>query len=62
VDDVTHTPSTDALRPIPATSLASPSALAPSPSLYLSVALIAGAVIALQIGIMRIFSVGGGAH
>jgi predicted membrane-bound spermidine synthase len=36
--------------------------LAPSPSLYLSVGLIAGAVIALQIGIMRIFSVGSWAH
>ena len=62
MDDVTHTPSADALRPITATSLASVSALAPSPSLYLSVALIAGAVIALQIGIMRIFSVGSWAH
>jgi predicted membrane-bound spermidine synthase len=36
--------------------------LAPSSSLYLSVALVAGAVIALQIGIMRIFSVGSWAH
>jgi predicted membrane-bound spermidine synthase len=62
VDDVTHTPSAEALRPITATSLASVSTLAPSPSLYLSVALIAGAVIALQIGIMRIFSVGSWAH
>jgi SAM-dependent methyltransferase len=33
-----------------------------SPQLYLSVGLIAGAVIALQIGIMRIFSVGSWAH
>src|SRR5262249_60148616 len=37
-------------------------ALGPSLPLYLSVALIAGAVIALQIGIMRIFSVGSWAH
>ena len=36
--------------------------LAASPALYLSVGLIAGAVIALQIGIMRIFSVGSWAH
>ena len=36
--------------------------LRPSPSLYLSVGLVAGAVIALQIGIMRIFSVGSWAH
>src|SRR5947209_11730068 len=43
-------------------SLASASALAPSLSLYLSVGLLAGAVIALQIGIMRIFSVGSWAH
>jgi predicted membrane-bound spermidine synthase len=62
VDDVSHTPATEALRPITATSLASVSALAPSPSLYLSVGLIAGAVIALQIGIMRIFSVGSWSH
>src|SRR3979490_130827 len=34
----------------------------PSLSLYLSVGLVAGAVIALQIGIMRIFSVGSWAH
>ena len=33
-----------------------------SPSLYLSVGLVAGAVIALQIGIMRLFSVGSWAH
>ena len=32
--------------------------LKPSAALYLSVGLVAGAVIALQIGIMRIFSVG----
>src|SRR5882672_4916498 len=36
--------------------------LNPSVALYLSVGLIAGAVIALQIGIMRIFSVGSWAH
>ncbi len=36
--------------------------LNPSVALYLSVALVAGAVIALQIGIMRIFSVGSWAH
>ena len=36
--------------------------LRPSPFLYLSVGLVAGAVIALQIGIMRIFSVGSWAH
>ena len=34
----------------------------PTPFLYLSVGLVAGAVIALQIGIMRIFSVGSWAH
>jgi spermidine synthase len=62
VDDVSHSPSTEALRPITATSLASASALAPSLPLYLSVGLIAGAVIALQIGIMRIFSVGSWTH
>jgi spermidine synthase len=62
VDDVTHTPSTETLRPTTARSFASDSALAPSQSLYLSVALVAGAVIALQIGIMRIFSVGSWAH
>jgi len=33
-----------------------------SPFLYLSVGLVAGAVIALQIGIMRLFSVGSWAH
>src|SRR5712672_98827 len=36
--------------------------LNPSVALYLSVGLIAGAVIALQIGIMRLFSVGSWAH
>jgi len=36
--------------------------LRPTPSLYLSVGLVAGAVIALQIGIMRLFSVGSWAH
>src|SRR5262245_63101462 len=36
--------------------------LKPTLSLYLSVGLVAGAVIALQIGIMRIFSVGSWAH
>ncbi len=36
--------------------------LRPSPFLYLSVGLVAGAVIALQIGIMRLFSVGSWAH
>ena len=34
----------------------------PSPVLYLSVGLVAGSVIALQICIMRIFAVGGWAH
>lgn len=34
----------------------------PSPSLYLAVGLVAGAVIALQIGIMRVFAVGSWAH
>ena len=36
--------------------------LKPTPALYLAVGLEAGAVIALQIGIMRIFSVGSWAH
>ena len=36
--------------------------LQPTPFLYLSVGLVAGAVIALQIGIMRLFSVGSWAH
>src|SRR5260370_6730852 len=36
--------------------------LEPTPALYLSVGLVAGAVIALQICIMRIFSVGSWAH
>jgi SAM-dependent methyltransferase len=36
--------------------------LKPTPSLYLSVALVAGAVISLQICIMRIFAVGSWAH
>src|SRR3977135_4742412 len=36
--------------------------LNPSVALYLAVGLVAGAVIALQIGIMRIFSVGSWAH
>src|SRR3984957_5802100 len=36
--------------------------LKPTPYLYLSVGLVAGAVIALQICIMRIFSVGSWAH
>src|SRR5215468_5512008 len=36
--------------------------LKPTPALYLSVALVAGSVIALQICIMRIFSVGSWAH
>src|SRR5437879_13864418 len=36
--------------------------LKPMPALYLAVGLVAGAVIALQIGIMRIFSVGSWAH
>ena len=49
-------------------SLAPPAAphfdldLRPSPALYLSVGLVAGAVIALQICIMRLFSVGSWAH
>ena len=38
------------------------SELEATPQLYLSVGLIAGAVIALQIAIMRIFSVGSWAH
>src|SRR5207247_10956615 len=38
------------------------SELRPSALLYFSVGLIAGAVIALQIGIMRVFSVGSWAH
>jgi hypothetical protein len=62
VDDVTHLPAAEALRPPTATSLASSAVLTPSLFLYLSVGLIAGAVIALQIGIMRIFSVGSWAH
>jgi spermidine synthase len=62
VDDVTQTPSGEALRTVKISSLAPASELAPSSSLYLSVALVAGAVIALQIGIMRIFSVGSWAH
>src|SRR5262249_35052096 len=47
------------------TSTAAPSRaseLAPSLALYLAVGFVAGAVIALQIGIMRIFSVGSWAH
>src|SRR5215468_10526867 len=36
--------------------------LEPSVSLYCAVGLVAGSVIALQIGIMRIFSVGSWAH
>ena len=36
--------------------------LKPTPGLYLAVGLVAGAVIALQIGIMRIFAVGSWAH
>src|SRR3954466_16361107 len=49
-------------------TLAQPSAprfdldLKPTPGLYLAVGLEAGAVIALQIGIMRVFSVGSWAH
>src|SRR6266849_2261331 len=49
-------------------SLAPPAAphfdldLRPSPALYLSVGLVAGAVIALQICIMRLFQVGSWAH
>jgi SAM-dependent methyltransferase len=46
-------------KPAPA---AIDSELAPSPILYLAVGLVAGAVIALQIGIMRVFSVGSWAH
>src|SRR2546427_3022946 len=39
------------------------SALAePNPPFYLSIGLIAGAIIALQIGVMRVFSVGSWAH
>jgi len=45
-------------RPAAAASLE----LSPRPYLYLSVGLIAGSVIALQICIMRIFSVGSWAH
>src|SRR5262245_1300963 len=36
--------------------------LKPTPALYLAIGLIAGAVIALQIGIMRMFAVGSWAH
>src|SRR5215467_14123619 len=62
VDDVTLHPPAEAMSPRAAQPRADDSELAPSLSLYLSVALIAGAVIALQIGIMRIFSVGSWAH
>ena len=41
---------------------ASDTDLRPTTSLYLSVGLIAGAVIALQICIMRVFAVGSWAH
>src|SRR3981189_3823644 len=47
---------------VPQSNDGHPSHLNPSVGLYLSVGLIAGAVIALQIGIMRIFSVGSWAH
>ncbi len=48
-------------RPAPVTGGPAP-ALAPSLPLYLGVGLVAGAVIALQICIMRVFSVGSWAH
>jgi predicted membrane-bound spermidine synthase len=57
LDDITST--ADAVT---SSASAPDGGLAPSSSLYLSVALVAGAVIALQIGIMRIFSVGSWAH
>ncbi len=60
MDDVSHAP--DGLLIQSTAAAPAASSLAPSSSLYLSVALIAGAVIALQIGIMRIFSVGSWAH
>src|SRR5262245_54392635 len=52
----------EALPTNAAMSPPSASEFTPSLSLYLSVGLLAGAVIALQIGIMRIFSVGSWAH
>src|SRR6185369_6629188 len=57
LDDITSTADV-----VTSSASAPDDGLAPSPSLYLSVALVAGAVIALQIGIMRIFSVGSWAH
>jgi spermidine synthase len=60
VDDAT--PITDALSSNAAASPTRYSKLVPSLALYLAVGFVAGAVIALQIGIMRIFSVGSWAH
>src|ERR1043166_5849733 len=62
VDDVTKRTTAEPLPSPHSPSPDAPEELAPSLFLYLSVALVAGAVIALQIGIMRIFSVGSWAH
>src|SRR5262249_45033861 len=62
VDDVTLHPPTGALSQRAAAPASTMSELTPSLALYLSVGFVAGAVIALQIGIMRIFSVGSWAH
>jgi len=62
VDDVTLHPPAAALNPSAAAPASAHSELLPSLALYLSVGFVAGAVIALQIGIMRIFSVGSWAH
>ncbi len=47
---------------MPDAALPASRAMPASPALYLGVALVAGALIALQIGIMRVFSVGSWAH
>src|ERR1043166_3272312 len=62
VDDVTKRTTAEPLPSPHSPSPDGPEELAPSLFLYLSVAPVAGAVIALQIGIMRIFSVGSWAH
>jgi hypothetical protein len=62
VDDITLKPKAAAPPPVQAPISGAADDLPPSVFLYLSVALVAGAVIALQIGIMRIFSVGSWAH
>ena len=62
MDDITLHPPAEAISAGATRPRADDAALGPSLPLYLSVALIAGAVIALQIGIMRIFSVGSWAH